>query len=68
MSQLNVLSPLNIMARGYSLTYTEDHQLIKSVKQVDPGQAVRVKVNDGELECHVWGIEEDEDVGSGIGR
>jgi exodeoxyribonuclease VII large subunit len=59
LNQLNALSPLSIMARGYSLSYTEDHQLIKSVGQVEPGDKVKIKIADGELDCQVWGIEED---------
>lgn len=59
LKQLDALSPLNIMARGYSLSYTAESTLIKSVKQVNPGDAVKIKVADGELDCNIWGIEED---------
>ncbi|HET7521987.1 MAG TPA: exodeoxyribonuclease VII large subunit, partial [Bacillales bacterium] len=59
-SKLNVLSPLNIMERGFSLTYDEGGHLIKSTKQVQPSDLVKVRLKDGQLECHVWGIEESE--------
>ncbi|MBO8170369.1 MAG: exodeoxyribonuclease VII large subunit [Bacillaceae bacterium] len=56
--QLDALSPLKVMQRGYSLVYNEDNQLIKSVRKINPGDAVRVKMTDGQLDCQVWGIEE----------
>lgn len=59
-SKLNVLSPLNVMERGFGLTYDERETLVKSVQQVQPGDLVKVRLSDGRLNCHVWGIEEDE--------
>ena len=57
-SQLNVLSPLNIMERGYSLTYNEKKELVKSVKAINPGERLSVRMKDGTVDCQVWGIEE----------
>lgn len=62
--QLDALSPLKVMARGYSLVYDEQHEsIIKSLNDVEPGDMVKVKVTDGELDCQVWGMrrEGDED-------
>ncbi|MTT32689.1 exodeoxyribonuclease VII large subunit [Terrilactibacillus sp. BCM23-1] len=56
--QLHALSPLQIMARGYSLSYTEQGNLIKSVKDVQPGDPLKVKLTDGSIDCQIWGIEE----------
>ncbi|MCH1639443.1 exodeoxyribonuclease VII large subunit [Paenibacillus timonensis] len=68
---LDALSPLKVMARGYSLVYDEQgERLIKSLSDVDPGDRITVKVTDGELDCQVWGMrpegagEEDERQGS----
>ncbi|MNN00907.1 Exodeoxyribonuclease 7 large subunit [compost metagenome] len=68
---LDALSPLKVMARGYSLVYDErGERLIKSLSEVDPGDRITVKVTDGELDCQVWGMrpegagEEDEGKGS----
>lgn len=65
--QLDALSPLKVMARGYSLVYDEQGQsLIKSLSDVEPGDMVKVKVTDGELECQVWGMKrEGDDHGTG---
>lgn len=55
--QLDALSPLKVMSRGYSLVYDEHEQrLIKSIAEVQPGDVVKVKVADGQLDCHVWSM------------
>lgn len=57
--QLDALSPLKVMARGYSLVYDEQEQrLIKSLKDVQPGDSIKIKVSDGQLDCQVWGMKE----------
>ncbi|WP_223066546.1 exodeoxyribonuclease VII large subunit [Paenibacillus caui] len=65
--QLDALSPLKVMSRGYSLVYDAAGQrLIKSLRQVQPGDLVKVKVTDGELDCQVWGMKpEGENDGTG---
>ncbi|GGH79526.1 exodeoxyribonuclease VII large subunit [Pullulanibacillus pueri] len=56
--QLNALSPLSIMERGYALAYNADQQLVKSVKHINPGESMSVRLQDGVVDCQVWGIEE----------
>lgn len=54
MRQLDSLSPLKVMGRGYSLVYDEPREkLIKSVNDVQLGDTVKVQVTDGEMECQV---------------
>jgi exodeoxyribonuclease VII large subunit len=63
--QLDALSPLKVMSRGYSLLYDEREQrLIKSIDDVQLGDVVKVKVSDGQLECHVWSLRGDQIDGS----
>ncbi|MET3210610.1 UNVERIFIED_CONTAM: exodeoxyribonuclease VII large subunit [Paenibacillus sp. PvR008] len=58
--QLDALSPLKVMSRGYSLVYDEqEKRLIKSLKDVQPGDSIKIKVSDGQLDCQVWGMKED---------
>mgnify|MGYP005850281613 CR=1 FL=1 len=57
-SKLQALSPLKIMERGYSLVYNKDENLVKSVRDTQPGESVKVQLQDGQLDCKVWGIEE----------
>ncbi len=56
--KLDALSPLKVMQRGYSLVYNEDKSLVKSVRMLNPGDSVSIVMNDGELDCQVWGIRE----------
>jgi exodeoxyribonuclease VII large subunit len=53
--QLDALSPLKVMSRGYSLVYDEKvERLIKSIHDVQPGDLIKVKLSDGQLDCQVW--------------
>jgi exodeoxyribonuclease VII large subunit len=62
--QLDALSPLKVMGRGYSLTYDEHTtKLIKSVDHVHMGDVLKVRLSDGTLSCQVWAIEEDKQHG-----
>ncbi|MEF2244862.1 exodeoxyribonuclease VII large subunit [Paenibacillus sp. IITD108] len=52
--QLDALSPLKVMARGYSLVYDElENHIIGSIDQVQDGDKVKVKLSDGQLDCVV---------------
>jgi exodeoxyribonuclease VII large subunit len=56
---LDALSPLKVMQRGYSLVYDErEKKLINSIGQVQIGDVVKVRLRDGSLQAHVWGMEE----------
>jgi exodeoxyribonuclease VII large subunit len=58
--QLDALSPLKVMSRGYSLVYDEQEQhLIKSISEVQLGDLVKIRVNDGQFDAQVWAIKED---------
>ncbi len=53
LSQLEALSPLKIMERGYSLTYGPDGKLLKSAAAIQVKEKVTVKLSDGALICEV---------------
>lgn len=56
--KLDSLSPLKVMRRGYSLVYRYgDHRLVQSVSDVEPGDLLRVRLSDGQIDCQVWGRE-----------
>lgn len=64
--QLDALSPLKVMQRGYSLVYDEKRErLIKSLDQVQLGDMVHIRLADGTLGCQVWAMEEEENVRDG---
>lgn len=48
-ASLNALSPLSVLARGYSLTQTTDGLVVRSIQQVSKHQSVRVRLSDGEF-------------------
>jgi exodeoxyribonuclease VII large subunit len=60
LATLQALSPLKIMERGYSLVYSEDNRLIKSVKQVKENEPLQIQLTDGSLLCNVQNIKESE--------
>lgn len=53
-ARLNTLSPLNSLARGYSIVKSErDDTLVKSIKTVEIGDRLEVYLTDGSLKCLV---------------
>lgn len=46
---LNNLSPLNILARGYSVTYDKHNQVLSSWEQIKTGERIRTRLHEGEL-------------------
>lgn len=58
-SSLDHLSPLKILARGYSFTTDQDEKLISSVDQVKPGTDVNIHIADGTLMATVTKITDD---------
>ncbi|WP_242143731.1 MULTISPECIES: exodeoxyribonuclease VII large subunit [unclassified Bacillus cereus group] len=61
--QLEALSPLKVMMRGYGLVYSEKNQVLKSVKDVSAGDVVSVQLQDGILDCNVSSVKERESNG-----
>ncbi len=52
--ELQLLSPLRLMERGYSLAYDHERQtLIKSTKQVEVGTQLNIRLKDGNIQCRV---------------
>ncbi len=52
-AQLEALSPLAVLGRGYSLTWDEAGNLLRDASGVEPGDSVRVTLEQGELDCRV---------------
>ena len=51
--QLNIVSPLATIARGYSVTRNSKHQVIRSTTQVEVGETLTIQVNDGSVYSQV---------------
>lgn len=59
-STLEALNPLKIMERGFSLAYTDENRLVKSIKQVKVDETLQIQLTDGSLYCQVQKIKESE--------
>lgn len=51
--RLDALSPLATLARGYSLSFGPDGQVLREVRQVKTGDYVTVRLHRGVLKCEV---------------
>lgn len=61
-SRLDGLSPLSVLARGYSITMRWDTSAVVSdARTVHSGERVRVRLHRGELECEVTRAREPEE-------
>lgn len=52
-SKLQSLSPLSVLARGYSVTSTEGGAIVKSKMQLSVGADVEIRLADGSARCQV---------------
>jgi exodeoxyribonuclease VII large subunit len=52
-AQLESLSPLNVLTRGYSLTHTDDGKLITAASDVRAGQVLVTRLASGEIVSRV---------------
>jgi len=60
-ARLDDLSPVAILARGYSASFLDsDRSVVRSVRQVAPGDRMSVQVSDGRIRCAVEDIESEE--------
>ncbi len=56
-AKLDALSPLKVLARGYTVSYDEEKQPITNVAALQQGQAIQVQFMDGTAKCTVTEIE-----------
>ena len=59
-AKLDAMSPLKVLTRGYSMTQTNNGEIIRSVNQLTPGDQVRITVSDGTVLASVISKEENE--------
>jgi exodeoxyribonuclease VII large subunit len=59
--RLDSLSPLAVLSRGYSLTRTSEGHIVRSWREISIGDAVRVLLHEGSLDCRVDATREHDD-------
>lgn len=52
-ASLELLSPLKILGRGYSIATNADGHVIKRIKDAQTGEAIFLRVSDGQIHCTV---------------
>jgi exodeoxyribonuclease VII large subunit len=52
-SQLEALSPLRVLERGYSIVQAEDGHIVKRATDAPVGASIRVRMHEGRLEAEV---------------
>lgn len=58
--KLSLMNPLAVMKRGFAIVYDLDESIVKSTKQVDTSDQIKVHISDGKLHCKVLHIEEED--------
>ena len=58
-AKLDAMSPLKVLSRGYAMARSTDGSVIKSVKQVIPGDKANVMIADGTIEVTIDAITEE---------
>jgi exodeoxyribonuclease VII large subunit len=60
--RLDALSPLAVLSRGYSITFRPDSRaVLTDARTVEVGDAVEVRLRQGELQCRVMGTKYEDD-------
>ena len=52
-AKLDLLSPLAILGRGYSLTYDQKGNLLRSAQKVELHEQIQIRLGEGSLSCQV---------------
>lgn len=56
-SKLDAMSPLKVLSRGYAMAQNQGGEVLRSVKQVEPGDQIAIRVSDGRISARVMNKE-----------
>lgn len=56
-ASLDALSPLRVLSRGYGIPEKENGAVLRSVTDTKTGEALRLRLSDGAIQCRVEGVE-----------
>ena len=57
-AKLDAMSPLKVLSRGYAMAQTGGGQLLRSVRQVAPGDEITLSISDGKITASVLNAKE----------
>lgn len=57
-TKLDMMNPINVLLRGYSVTKNMDGDIIRSVGQVNNNEKIHITLSDGTLDAVINGIQE----------
>ena len=57
---LDAMSPLKVLSRGYSMIIDEDNTVVRSVKGLQPGRELTLRLIDGSAQAIIKSVGEDE--------
>ena len=57
-AKLQAFSPLNVIARGYTVATDENGKVVTSIKDVENGSVIELSVSDGKIISHVTEVTE----------
>ncbi len=57
--KLETLSPLKVLARGYSITQSPKGDVVRSIRQLEADDEVQVRLSDGRLSAKVLRVDEE---------
>lgn len=57
-AKLDAMSPLKVLTRGYSMIHGGNGQLVRSIKDIDNGDTLHIRLADGTVDAHVMNIKE----------
>ena len=59
-AKLDALSPLKVLTRGYALVQTGEGKVLRTVRQIIPGDNISIKITDGSLSASVTKVKEED--------
>ena len=57
MAKLDALSPLSVLKRGFSITETEQGEIVREASQVSVGEELKIRLSEGKLTATVQSVD-----------
>ena len=58
--KIDLLSPLKILSRGYSLTFNDKGNIVKTASSIKENEKIKVKLHEGNIICNVTEVNEND--------